>query len=264
MFSSDPQQPLRADANGLRAITVERLGVAFQVAPGNPLIGLEGRVALMRRLGDTMARDTASFGAVPRIGGLYDCLIAIAHGDEIKAPQILWLLLTALGPVWTGRMTLDGIGLGDTWRHPAIEVTGPTRGLIPFHKLSQWLAYSLIEPLWEAGFVVDDIDGLTGLAEYRNGGLFLDLGVITPRDASLPQRQLAPGDEPIVEWRALTVALLDEIAPLIRATLGRTAAEMPLASILEGGTWSAGRRIARAKRADGSPPIAIVSDGSVF
>ena len=49
---------------------------------------------------------------------------------------------------------------------------------MPFHKLSQWLAYSLIEPLQWAGFAVDDIDGLTGLPEYRNGGLFLDIGVL--------------------------------------------------------------------------------------
>ena len=45
---------------------------------------------------------------------------------------------------------------------------------MPLHKLSQWLAYSLIEPLQRAGIAVTDIDGLTGLAEYRNGGLFID------------------------------------------------------------------------------------------
>ena len=57
-----------------------------------------------------------------------------------------------------------------------------TSGLVPLHKLSQWLAYSLIEPLQQAGFTVADIDGLTGLAEYRNGGLFLDTGVLVLRD----------------------------------------------------------------------------------
>ena len=31
-------------------------------------------------------------------------------------------------------------------------------------------------------FTVTDIDGLTGLAEYRNGGLFIDTGVIVARD----------------------------------------------------------------------------------
>jgi hypothetical protein len=135
---------------------------------------------------------------------------------------------------------------------------------VPIHKLSQWLSYSLIEPLQDSGVAVTDIDGLTGLAEYRNGGLFLDLGVLTPRDSALLQRTHQAGDEAIVEWRALTVALLDEIAPLVRRRLGRVAADMPLASILEGGTWSAGRRIAKELRADGQPPLNILSDGSVF
>ena len=63
---------------------------------------------------------------------------------------------------------------------------------MPFHKLSQWLVYSLIEPLAAAGFNVTAIDGLTGLAEYRNGGLFIDSGVIVARDPDLPHRMLDP------------------------------------------------------------------------
>ena len=35
----------------------------------------------------------------------------------------------------------------------------------------------------DAGIEVTDIDGLTGLAEYRNGGLFVDTGVLAFRDA---------------------------------------------------------------------------------
>ena len=74
--------------------------------------------------------------------------------------------------------------LGDCGRHPAV----PGDGLVPFHKLSQWLTYSLVEPLEAAGLPVAEIDGLTGLAEYRNGGLFIDCGVIEPRDPALLQR----------------------------------------------------------------------------
>ena len=68
----------------------------------------------------------------------------------------------------------------------------------------------------------------------------------------------------VVGWRALTVALLDQIAPLVRERLGLTAEEFPLACVLEGGTWAAGRRLAREKRPDGGPPIAVASDGTVF
>jgi hypothetical protein len=42
------------------------------------------------------------------------------------------------------------------------------------------------------------------------------------------------------------------------------AARLPLASVLEGGSWAAGRAIAFSRRADGSPPIKVVSDGTVF
>ena len=83
---------------------------------------------------------------------------------------MLRLVLRAFGPIWPGRLSLGGVPLGDCGRHSAV----PGDGLVPFHKLSQWLAYSLIEPLVDAGFAITGIDGLTGLAEYRNGGLFLD------------------------------------------------------------------------------------------
>ena len=105
---------------------------------------------------------------------------------------------------------------------------------------------------------------MTGLAEYRNGGLFIDLGVLRLRDPALAPAPLAPSHPAIVEWRALTVALLDRLAPMIRTRLGRTEDELPLACVLQGGTWDAGRKIARERRADGSPPLAVLSDGSVF
>ncbi len=126
------------------------------------------------------------------------------------------------------------------------------------------MAYSLIEPLQAAGLSVVEIDGLTGLPEYRNGGLFLDGGVIALKDPSAAAVAHEPGSRLVVEWRALTVALLDAIADPVRERLGLSAEAMPLARILEGGTWSAGRRIAREKRPGGGPPLAIESDGTVF
>ena len=98
------------------------------------------------------------------------------------------------------------------------------------------------------GSTITDIDGLTGLAEYRNGGLFLDCGVLVPRDPGLLQRPLDPFDEPVVEWRALTVALLDRLAERVRDRLGVDAADFPLAKVLEGGSWAAGREIAAERR----------------
>jgi hypothetical protein len=130
--------------------------------------------------------------------------------------------------------------------------------------LSQWLAYSLVEPLDAGGLEVVDMDGLTGLAEYRNGGLFVDTGVLTLRDAENAARLHDVVTPVVVEWRALTIALLDRLAVSLRERLGMNAASLPLAKVLEGGTWAAGRRIARTQRSDASPPIRVSSDGTVF
>ena len=108
------------------------------------------------------------------------------------------------------------------------------------------------------------MDGLTGLAEYRNGGLFVDTGVLVLKDPADRDRE-HPVDGPlVVGWRALTVALLDRLAPRVRERLGVSAESFPLARVLEGGSWAAGRRIAKELRADGGPPLKILSDGTVF
>jgi len=108
---------------------------------------------------------------------------------------------------------------------------------------------------------VTDRDHLTALPEYRNGGLLLDAGVLQVVDAADGARTWKVGDELVVEWRALTVALIDELAPRVRARLAAPA--LPLACILEGGTWAAGRELAAKLRA-GNPPLSIDSDGTVF
>jgi len=269
LFSSSPKYPLRADAAGLASLDTEKLAAAFQISAGNPMTGLEGRAALMRRLGAALAAAPALFAepsdvGPARPGHLFDALAREAAGGRLPATAILATVLRGLGPIWPGRIALAGRNLGDVWRHSAIRTADATNGLVPFHKLSQWLTYSLIEPIADAGIAVTGIDALTGLAEYRNGGLIVDLGLIVPRDSALATRTLAPADEPVVEWRALTVALLDRIAENLRARLGMTRETLPLARVLEGGTWAAGRRIAREKRPDGGPPFRIDSDGTVF
>jgi hypothetical protein len=80
----------------------------------------------------------------------------------------------------------------------------------------------------------------------------------------LLQKTFVPADEPIVEWRALTVALLDRIAQHVRLHLGLDAERLPLVKVLEAGTWFAGRRLAAERRPGGGPPISIESDGTVF
>ncbi len=264
LFSSDPARPLQADAAGLQAVTAERLAQAFQVSAANPLVGLDGRAALLRRLGQALQAQPALFGQPGRPGHLFDQLAPTGSGT-VQAHDVLSLLLTGLAAIWPAQNVLDGEPLGDCWRHPAAgeSADGASRGWMPFHKLSQWLTYSLLEPFEWAGIQVQGLDALTGLPEYRNGGLFLDAGVLMLKDPSLAERLHAPGDELIVEWRALTVALLDELAPLVREQLGLSAEQMPLACVLEGGTWAAGRALAQQLHG-GQPPLNIQSDGTVF
>ena len=265
LFSSDASRPLQADAAGLQSVTVDALATAFQVSPNNPLVGLEGRVVLLRRLGAALAAQPQIFGVGGRAGALYDHLLAQRPpgGESVQAHDVLGLLLSTLSGVWPAANAIDGVPLGDCWRHSAVRGEGLSNGWMPFHKLSQWLSYSLLEPLMWSGIPVSGLDALTGLPEYRNGGLLLDAGVLRFAGHGLAAAQYRAGDELIVEWRALTVALLDELAPRVRGLLGVSEAQLPLACVLEGGTWAAGRALAQRLRG-GMPPLNIESDGTVF
>jgi len=262
-FSSDPGEPCRVDADALVALDADALAEMFQVRPDNPLVGLDGRAALLRRLGAALNERSAQFGTPARPGQLFDVL---THGGarSVEAAQILRALLDAFSAIWPSGQQFDGTPVGDAWRHPLAGGWGPSTGWVPFHKLSQWLTYSLLEPFEWAGVAVGGLDALTGLPEYRNGGLLLDAGVIVPRDAGFAARRYTPADPWVIEWRALTVALLDRVAPLVRERLGVSAQQMPLACVLEAGTWLAGRQIATERRAGGGPPVNIDSDGTVF
>jgi hypothetical protein len=270
-LSSDPADPYRVDAVALGRLDAATLAEMFQVRSSNPLVGLDGRVALLQRLGESMRSQPEVFGREGRPGGLYDALTALSApgatsqpAARLAAPRVLQALLEHLSPIWLTGSQLQGVPLGDCWPHPLAGGTGLTAGWVPFHKLSQWLTYSLLEPFEWAGVTLTELDGLTGLPEYRNGGLLLDARVIVPKDPSFAARSYTADDEPIIEWRALTVALIDELVPLVRVRLNKSADEMPLACILEGGTWAAGREIAKTLREGGSPPLKIESDGTVF
>ncbi len=260
------EKPHTVSADALRALTSEKLGAAFQVSESNPLLGLEGRVALLRELGDVVKLYPASFAGAPgRVGGMLEPIAALTGKDgTVAAGKLLPFILDTFGAIWPGRIALGDRNLGDVWRHSQVLGRGETDKLVPFHKLSQWLTYSLLEPLAEANVRVSNLNQLTGLAEYRNGGLLLDSGVLELRDPTEALVRHHPSAELIVEWRALTVSLLDELAALLRARLSKTPDELPLAKVLQGGTWSLGRKFAAERRAHAAPPLAIESDGTVF
>ncbi|MFB2983378.1 URC4/urg3 family protein [Microseira sp. BLCC-F43] len=275
VFSSNPEQPLQADAKGLQAITIQKLAPGFQVSPENPLVGLEGRVKLLQRLGEILTQNPIFFGEENRRpGNLVDYLLqnkisTFSHQPtrpsvHLPASLVLTAVLEGIGEIWPGRLTITRVNLGDVWIHPALGGEKESVRYIPFHKLSQWLTYSLLEPLEELGVEITGLEEMTGLPEYRNGGLCLDMGLLQVAREDMLQERHLPGSEVIVEWRALTVILLDQIAAAIREKLNLNESQLPLVKILQGGTWNAGRKIAAQLRPGGVPPIQIESDGTVF
>jgi len=251
----------RADAEGLKNISAEDLKNFFQVSEKNPLLGVEGRVSLLNNLSEALQNKEIFKDGRP--GNIIDYVMQ-KYGKSIPASAILRAVLDGLGVIWPGRLSAQGVNLGDVWLHSKISPGKTFESLVPFHKLSQWMTYSLIEPMLDAGLSVTGVEGLTGLAEYRNGGLILDADLVTLRNPEDAKKAWRPDSDLIIEWRALTVHLLDRIGVEVQRSLGKTAAEFPLAKVLEGGTWWAGRMIAKEKRLNGEPPLQIQSDGTVF
>ena len=195
---------------------------------------------------------------------------------ELRA---LWEVLQSLFlPIWPkDRTVVKGIAIGDAWplstlRKGAQYKAGDDTTIIqPLHKLTQWVAYSLLVPFRKVlGMQWKNAELMTCLAEYRNGGVFVDLGALTLKGAALERGLKASGsdlpmfdgdDDVVVEWRALTVALLDKLHPLVSSRLGFKLA----GPLLFRASWLSGRETAAERRPKTkSSPITIQTDGTLF
>ncbi|KAG8778406.1 hypothetical protein FRC16_003853 [Serendipita sp. 398] len=292
LFSSDPNDKERVDAGGLCSLMISQVGTAMQVTSENPMSGLDGRAGLLQKLGQALKAGPKYFGEEGRVGNLLQYLkthTESQNGATTVHISKLWeAVMLGLAPIWpTDRTKLNGVPLGDVWRCESLKAAeiqsegeksgleGEVLGLVPFHKLSQWLTYSLVEPIEKLmGWRFEGMGDMTGLPEYRNGGLLVDLGVLTLRpnvlssefypDPSSKIPRLPPSHPAIIEWRAMTVIELDRIADQLRT---KTGANLSLVQVLESATWKGGREIAKQLRGDitgGGPPIEIESDGTVF
>jgi len=265
LFSSDSSSNYRVDAIGLAKLTLNHLEKGFQITDSNYMVGFQGRFQIIKRLGEVIIMNSDYFGEgkMKRPGYLFDFVMSKTDEKGRVSVDQLWKGILALQGIFPKRS--NGVGRGDIWSHSSLNIVGePGSDLIPLHKLSQWLAMSLLEPMELFGVEFTDMEIFTGLAEYRNGGLLIDTGVLKLRDLTLAHFPNDPGSELIVEWRALTVCLLDLLADKVRESLGKTKKELPLMKILEGGTWRAGRIIAKELREKGDSPIRIRSSGTVF
>ncbi|TFK31759.1 hypothetical protein BDQ12DRAFT_660073 [Crucibulum laeve] len=277
-FSSDPQQPYRVDAKGLEKVTPEKTAEIMQVSESNPMVGVEGRASLLYNLSTALKASPQFFGADGRPGNVVDFLESesqLTGSTRVVPISALWhALIEGLNPIWPSRLSLRGVTLGDVWPCSVLKSTATTEGddLVPFHKLTQWLTYSLVEIFQKKlNWKLEGLEDMTGLPEYRNGGLLVDLGVLALKPNALPLDpksglpHAVPSHPAIVEWRAMTVIELDRIADAIRTKLGLTEDQLSLAVVLESATWKGGREIAKERRPEtGGPPIEIESDGTVF
>mmetsp|Transcript_65144 Transcript_65144/g.103715 ORF Transcript_65144/g.103715 Transcript_65144/m.103715 type:complete len:841 (+) Transcript_65144:35-2557(+) len=283
LFSSDPQVlPTRVNSIGLiENMTLQKLQIGFQVSKTNPMIGLNGRYLLLKRLGSALEleKNNEYFGCeVFRPGHLLDYLLRY-HRENSSEDQsgdkddvinvsihVLWkAIIEGFETIWPKQMS--GIRRGDVWVHNKLKKSGiPGSDMIPFHKLQQWLTYSLVEAFEFYGINFLYINDMTCLAEYRNGGLFVDTGVLTLKHPYCDDRNkyYDVGSELVVEWRAMTIVLCDKLAERLRVILHKSEQELGLAKVLEGGSWRAGRELAFKLRKDGSSPINLRSDGTVF
>ena len=255
-FSDDPSQPFRTDGEALSKLDLVNFTDHMQSSEKNPLVGLNNRLLLLQKLGKLILLEPKVFPSA-RLGDLADHLITNST-NKISATQILSTVLRLFGRMWPQRIIISGINLGDAWQysHPKNK----NKIIVPFHKLSQWLTYSIAETFLRSGYAVSNIEKLTGLAEYRNGGLFIDTGVLKLKSEFI-KPNYAIDSRTVVEWRALTVYLLDQISDHISNILGQ---ELSLPRVLEGGTWHVGRKLAYERSPLGEPPLNINTDGTVF
>lgn len=270
-FSKDYKKPWQVNAEKLSRLTLEETTLSFQVSQQNPIIGMTDRHLLLSQLAKVLSSQSQYF-MTSRPGDLYDYIIT-NFGRTICAADLFHVILKAFSNIWPTHYlavienedTSKSINLGDIWPYsPWVLSQEDFYGLIPFHKLSLWMMFSLIEPLQLGGIKVVNLSEIPGLAEYRNGGLFIDSGVLIFKDPELKKLSFAVSDEVIVEWRALTLALLNQLAITMRYNLQLTVQQLPIVKLLQGGTWEAGRQLAYEVRKDGSSPIKVEMDASVF
>jgi len=264
IFSSDPACKYRVNAMGIGQLTLEHFIQGFQISDSNRMVGLKGRYELITRLGKVMMENIDIFGGeIRRPGNLLDFVMAKVDANNEVSIERLWKGILSMEPIFPEHVS--GVRRGDVWCHSSLNIIGkPGSDLVPFHKLSQWLAMSIFEPMEIAGIKFTNVQLFTALAEYRNGGLLIDTGVLELKNKGMATRQNDPGSELIVEWRAMTICLIDILAEEVRKQLGKTSEELPLMKVLEGGSWRAGRIIARELRKDGGSPIKFRSKGTVF
>ncbi|KAJ5611581.1 hypothetical protein N7528_008686 [Penicillium herquei] len=283
-FSGGSGDKETVDGQGLVTLDVETFRKNFQITADNEIIGDVSRVTLLNNVGQSFLNLPEIFGSTGRPGKLVDYILEHRDGKTELHYEVLWgTLQKALLPAWPkNRTQVAGVPIGDAWPLEILAKLNKgktsendTCNIQPFHKLTQWLAYSLSVPFVRVlGLEWTNMELGTGLPEYRNGGLFVDKGVLVLRDHVLKEGQANSKQETpsfdatsdvIVEWRAMTVALLDKLHGTVSDNFAKQGVTITMAQMLEAGTWKGGRELAAKYRpSTKSSPIVIQGDGTLF
>ena len=274
-FSADKAHPCRADAATLRHVDVAALRAMLQGTPQNAIHGLEGRAAVLSRLGQLLPARLSDLVLPLRTPAEAGSEAGLGASLEVTASALFKSLLTALTPAWPSA-PVQGLPAGDVWSHRwAGEAVGAdlganlatdlgtdlgTSGWVPLHAAAQALVGALALPLQHAGYGLTGLQTLTASADCNTSALLLAAGVIVPRQQRLLSQTLKLGDEAVIECRALTVTLFDEltekVSSLLQPASGTNAAGLQVAEVVHA--------TAAVLAGGGAPSLRIAGDGALF
>jgi hypothetical protein len=249
-FSASRHQPCRADAATLRHMDVAAVRALFQGTPQNLLPGLEGRAAVLSRLGQLLqtlpqGAQARPFDLLPMLAATATTALPAPETPLLQAPVLLRELLHQAASIWPAPRA-QSLPAGDAWQHawagaavgraepgeaPAgspvsehhtqtVPLQDPaTSGWVPLHAMAQTLVAALALPVAKAGGQLQGLHRLTASADHATSALLLQAGVLLPRHPGLLQETWKVSDEAVVECRAATVALLCELAEHVQREL---------------------------------------------
>lgn len=260
-FSAYPEAPFRVDAIRLRQITESQLATSLQISNENQILGgVEAKLARLSTLANYL-ENTPEFKdrSGSRPGNILNFFRPRA---DMALEPLFTFLAQSLTSIWPGN-THNGRAIGDAWHHSALKSDSVLQGIVPIHRITQWLHYAIAPALSESGLHSFPTTDLSGLPGYRNTGLLIDSGIIQPRSQDLLSREHLLGDEPIVELRCLTIGVMGRALESIHQQLSLDHDTFPMAK-LNGLFWHAGRAKASGLRPGGSPPFSVRDQGVPF
>ena len=237
-FSLDEKQPYKVDMNRIKLINLDEFKNEFQISKDNILIGLENRLENLVNFSKFMINnDNFNINNNIRPGNIFD---KIYNNLEIDLDK-LYEIIFSFSPI-----------INDVHYYKPLDV------YVPFHKILQWLSYSLIDLFKKFNISIRSDNYLTALPEYRNGGFLIDSNIINFKNNNLKNIFHEINSDIIIELRASTIVLIDIIKDKINI---KKKNNLNISQVLEGGTWRYGRYLANKNNIS---PIKIKSNGIIF